>query len=268
VDSPFDADTRVTAAGPGRWTADVTDRWDIAVPDGGYVLCVALAAVRAEVRQPHPLTVTAHYLAPADHGAAEIEVHVLKEGRSLSTASATLAQGGRTRLALLATYGDLRSQSGPTIVGATAPVLPPPEACGFADGRPAPVAADRPAIADRVDFRPTPASARALVERGSAPRIEGWIRLADGRDPDVDCLPLLVDASPPAVFAAIPTGWVPTLELTVHVRAVPAPGWLRAVIATRVLVDGLLEEECELWDADDHLVAMSRQLARLLPPPS
>ena len=52
------------------------------------------------------------------------------------------------------------------------------------------------------------------------------------RATDVDCLPLLVDASPPAVFAAMATGWVPTIELTVHVRAVPQPGWLRAAIAT------------------------------------
>ncbi|HEY2430257.1 MAG TPA: hypothetical protein VGI06_15060, partial [Acidimicrobiales bacterium] len=84
---------------------------------------------------------------------------------------------------------------------------------------------------------------------------------------DVASLPLLVDAAPPAVFAAMETGWVPTLELTAHVRGVPGPGWLKASMRTRALINGLLEEDCQLWDSGDRLVAMSRQLARALPPP-
>lgn len=59
------------------------------------------------------------------------------------------------------------------------------------------------------------------------------------------------------------TPWVPTLELTVHVRARPAAGPLRVRFSTRALMDGYLEEDGELWDADVRLVAMSRQLARV-----
>jgi hypothetical protein len=117
-----------------------------------------------------------------------------------------------------------------------------------------------------VEFRPSPDSARALADRGGTPAITGWLRMTDGRPPDVHALPLLVDAAPPAVFAALETGWVPTLELTVHIRGIPADGWLRASIATRALMDGLLEEDCQLWDRQGRLVAMSRQLARALPP--
>ncbi len=268
MDAPFDADTVVVPAGPGRWSATVSDRWDIGVPNGGYVLCAALAAVRAECGQPHPLTVTAHYLSPCLHGDAIVDVVVLKRGRSVSTATATLVQEGRTRLAVLATYGDLRAQNGPTVVTAAPPQLPPPDECGFIGDRPAGGFGRRPAIADLVEFRPSPESARALVARGAPARLDGWIRLTDGRPADPDRLVLLVDSAPPAVFAVMATGWVPTLELTVHVRGVPAPGWLRAAIRTRVLVDGLLEEECDLWDVDDHLVAMSRQLARVQPSPT
>ena len=208
----------------------------------------------------------AHYLAPCLHGPAEIEVDVLKQGRSLATASARLIQEGRIRLTVLASYGDLRSHSGPTLIIATPPDLPPPDQCGFTGDRPVGDGLPRPAIADQVEFRPSPSTAAALVTRGSPAHLEGWIRLTDGHL-DVACLPLLVDAAPPAVFAAMATGWVPTLELTVHVRAEPAPGWLRAAITTRVLVNGLLEEECTLWDDGGQIVAMSRQLARMLPPP-
>ena len=59
---------------------------------------------------------------------------------------------------------------------------------------------------------------------------------------------------------------MPTIELTTHIRARPAPGWLRVVLRTRLLVDGYLDEDAEVWDEEDRLVAMSRQLALLQPP--
>jgi len=265
VATPFVEDTRVVAAGAGRWDAQVSDRWDIAFPNGGYVLSVALAAVAAEVGHPHPLAVSAHYLSTCEHGPARVDVTVLKEGRSLSTAAATLWQGDRARMAVLATYADLRASTGPTLVSLEPPSLPPPDQCAFLGDRPAANFSAPPPIASRVDFRPSPATAQALVARGSRAYLEGWIRLADGDRLGAEHLPLLADAAPPAVFAALATGWVPTIELTVHVRGVPAPGWLRARIETRALIEGTLEEDCVLWDADGRVVAMSRQLARVLP---
>ena len=263
----FDADTAVTAVGPGRYAAEVTRRWDIGVvPNGGYVLAIALAGIRASLAHPHPLTVSAHYLGPSAAGSIDVEVDVLKQGRSLSNASARLVQGGRVTLAVLAIYGDLGAQVGPTLVDVAPPELPPPDECPRRDSglrNPFPVP---PAITEVVDFRPAPESAAWLRGDGGGPAsLSGWIRFHDGRPVDVHALPMLCDAMPPAVFSAMRTGWVPTLELTVHVRAVPCPGWLRARATTRVLVDGLCEEDCELWDADGHLVAMSRQLARVLP---
>jgi acyl-CoA thioesterase len=57
---------------------------------------------------------------------------------------------------------------------------------------------------------------------------------------------------------------VPTVELTVHVRARPVPGWLRCRFETRFVAGSYLEEDGELWDESDRLVAQSRQLAMLL----
>jgi len=48
----------------------------------------------------------------------------------------------------------------------------------------------------------------------------------------------------------------------VHVRARPAPGWLKVRHETRNLAGGMFEEDCEVWDSAGRLVAQSRQLAR------
>ena len=47
-----------------------------------------------------------------------------------------------------------------------------------------------------------------------------------------------------------------------HVRARPAPGWLRIAASTRNVAGGFLEEDAEVWDSADRLVVQSRQLAR------
>ena len=71
-----------------------------------------------------------------------------------------------------------------------------------------------------------------------------------------------VDALPPVTFDLGLIGWAPTLELTAHVRAKPAPGWLKVRHATRNMAGGMFEEDCEVWDSAGRLVAQSRQLAR------
>ena len=63
-----------------------------------------------------------------------------------------------------------------------------------------------------------------------------------------------------------PVGWVPTIELTVHLRARPAPGWILGQFTTQDMQDGRLIEDGALWDSRGTLVAQSRQLALLLDP--
>jgi acyl-CoA thioesterase len=89
------------------------------------------------------------------------------------------------------------------------------------------------------------------------------MRFADGRDADLLALPLLVDATAPSVLELGVTST--TIQLTVHLRAQPAPGWLACRSTTRFVSGGYHEEDFEIWDRDGTLVAQSRQLALLLP---
>lgn len=54
-----------------------------------------------------------------------------------------------------------------------------------------------------------------------------------------------------------------TVEMTAHVRALPADGWLAIRARTRHVIGGYHEEDAELWDSAGRLVAHSRQLALL-----
>ena len=119
---------------------------------------------------------------------------------------------------------------------------------------------------DNVENRMHPSTRFLTHAVGDESEVRGYIRFADGREPDVWSLPFFVDASAPSIFEVLEQrSWVPTIELTVHVRAVPAPGWLRLIMRSRFIQDGFFEEEGELWDSQDRLVAVSRQLAMVLP---
>jgi acyl-CoA thioesterase len=262
----FDEETAVTPVGDSRWRGMVSPRWSIGeVANGGYVQAIALSAVAASLPHPHPLTVTTHFLRPCTAEPVDIDVEVVRAGRTVSTAMASLRQEGTERVRVLAAFGDLSTADGPTLVVGRPPQLPPVEECvGRREGLTLPGGAE--GIATRVDLRLDPTSA-AWVTGGppdGTTSYRTWVRLADGRPADALCLPLLVDVMAPAVFGAVARHWVPTLELTTHVRGLPARGWLRAAVATRFLINGAFEEEVELWDADDRLVAQSRQLARVL----
>jgi acyl-CoA thioesterase len=91
------------------------------------------------------------------------------------------------------------------------------------------------------------------------------IRFIDGRAPDTRSLLLFTDSFPPSPLAKLGSvGWVPTLELTVHVRRRPAPGWIVAELRTDDLNEGRMVETGALWDSEGKLVAQSRQIGLVM----
>ena len=267
----FDRLTRVSATGGTSYDAELSPGWVVGGGvNGGYLLAVMAQALRAAVpAKPDPLAVSAHYVSASTPGPATVSVDVRREGGSVATAAVELSQAGTTRIAALATCGDLArfAERAPDVrTRATEPPLPPPDECIRSGDAPDEVKAFVPML-DRFDLRLDPAHAAwGAGEPGMTGVIAGWFRFADGREPDALSLLTVCDVLPPVTFDLGLPGWAPTLELTVHVRAHPAPGWLKVRHETRNLAGGMFEEDCEIWDSAGRLVAQSRQLA-LVPRP-
>lgn len=258
--SEFEQDTSVNRLEQGRWGGEITPRWNIGkAPNGGYTLALALRALGHDMPHPDALTVTGHYLRRCEPGPVELSTEVIKEGRSTSTGQVSLFQAGQERLRVLGTYSDLRVD-GPTHVVGGPPQLPDPEECWKGEGViPGGVLAE---VEKRFEIR-VPNGTYGWAEgrpKGTADHA-AYIRFADGFDADLLSLSVVCDAFPPAVFDLGAVGWIPTIELTVHLRGHPAPGWLRARVTSRFLTAGIVEEDVELWDSTDRLVALSRQMA-------
>ncbi len=260
----FDQAVALHRVGDGRWQAEIQDGWDFAgTPNGGYLLSMASGALIELTARPDPITITAHYLAPAHPGSAELDGELVKVGRRHATARATLRQGGRVVAQVLGTFGNL-SESPPGICHeAGLPELPAPESC--VAPAPNPGGFVPPPITKRVEIRLHPAHVGfALGRPHGRAEMGGWARFADGRPVDTHALPLLADCFPPPVFnCGIPLAWVPTIELTVHAHKRPAPGWLGEWFTSDHIAGGYLEEDGVIWDETGDLVAVSRQMAIL-----
>ncbi|QNP70041.1 thioesterase family protein [Streptomyces roseirectus] len=267
--SEFDRATALTPHEPGVYGIDLPEGWTIfGALNGGYLLAVLARALGETLAHPHPFTISAHYLSASRPGPATVRAETIRTGRTLSTGQASLfqyeADGTETeRIRVLASYGDLASLPDDVRTTAKPPAFPPLAHCVGPDD--APGSADHQPIADRVLLKLDPATVGwALGQPSGKGESRAWFGLADGRDADPLSLLLAVDALPPTVFDMGIKGWVPTIELTAHIRALPAPGPLRVSTTTRNLAGGFLEEDAEVWDSENRLVAQSRQLARVM----
>jgi hypothetical protein len=261
-DSEFDVATRLTGEGPDLF-AELPGNWggEVSV-NGGFMLSLLTQAMDRITPFPDPIVVSGFYLRPGTAGPAEVRAGLIRAGRTTAFTQASLWRDGKEAVRATAAFTDL-DQAGdpswPTFTGGTAPALPPPEECvvpalGLVRGI---------SITDHFDYRYTEAPGWMSGQISGNPSAEFYMRFRDGREPDSMSLPLFVDAAAPAVLE-VGARLVTTIELTVHLRARPAPGWLSCRSSTRFLADGYHEEDFEAWDSTGTLVAQSRQLAVLL----
>lgn len=268
-DLSFDTATQLRARpDPSIFDVEISRRWTVGENPNGGLLLALLGRAAALVVAPHDgasleaLAATVTYVAAPVLAAAEIHTTVIRRGRSTSHVRATLLQSERLMVDAVFVMGGLNP--GPPRYSDIAPLeIPGPDQCIRLPAR-FPGWLDM-GIMETTDLRLDPAT-DPFAPPGAGmpvPELRGWTRFADGREPDPLSLLYFVDANPPATLLIGSTGWVPTLSLSVYVRARPAPGWLGLRVAAHHVAGGTVDETCTLWDSEGHVVAQAWQLAGL-----
>lgn len=266
---------RDLTAPSGRYRTVISDRWNAPViPHGGIATAFALRAVAAELAVPEQRlrSVSVVFAAQVVPGPVEIDVSVLRRGRSMSQASATLrnegADAGHTSVAV---FGDRRV--GFEFTDVAMPDAPPPEACPsfrefrrrnpeddfFAGATFWQNAENRPGV----EFEPwvdgwDPVSS----ERCFWLRYDVTPRLPHGT---VDPLALVAicDVMPGAVGQRMgpdcPMYYGPSADFTVHLLGDAVSDWWLARNRCRHAGEGYASLELELWDPATGLVAYATQ---------
>jgi acyl-CoA thioesterase len=262
----FDAATAVRPRGDGTYTAELDEAYGVlGKPNGGYLLAVLARAASAHIvaggtNHPHCLAASALYVRAPDCGHVDLEVALHRSGTRVSQVRVTLSQKDRVAVDAIVSCGRLNRDDEVRLKGPPPPELPAPAACARVQTGGPP--GEGISIMDRVELRLDPATTGfQRGEHASEAEVRGWVRLADGRAPDPLSLLFCLDALPPATFPIGSSGWVPTIQLSAYVRALPADGWLTARQVARTVAGGLVDEVCELWDANGRVVAQATQLA-------
>lgn len=264
----FDQATAVVARDGGTvYDVTIDEGWAIGEkPHGGYLLAtmgraaIVSGSMAEGLDHDYPVAASAHYVAAPSAGPAEIHAEVLRRGRRMSQVKTRLVQAGTARVEAIFTLGRLTSGAEPWWTDASPPDMTPEGDCDrIPSANPAGMALP---IMERVELRLDAGIAGFTQGRPSgAGEVRGWLRFADGRPPDPLALLLAVDVLPPATVDLGVVGWVPTLELTAYVRAVPTAGSLVVRQRARLVEADLFDEVCEVWDSRGRLVAQATQLA-------
>jgi hypothetical protein len=260
--SSFESVSAVSPLEQGVFGAEVDPRWTIAgKPNGGYLLSMMAQAATWGGKHEHVIAASAHYLHSPEPGPVRIETQSLREGRSASQLRARMEQDGGPCVEALITASHLDSMSGPHWEAG----LPSRGDLGYEDCSPiAPQLPDgeRVAILDEIEVRLEPASMGFTTGHPSGlGELRGWLALPGTATFDPASLLFAVDSFPPATLDVELTGWVPTLELTVYIRALPVPGPVRVLQKAHLVDGGRVDESCFVWDGSGRLVAQGTQLA-------
>jgi acyl-CoA thioesterase len=266
-DVPLHRALALRTVGDGVLSADIAEGWDVrGIPHGGYLLALTAEAMRSVVPQPHPLTVSATYLAAPSFGPAELHVEIVRLGKRQSTASVRLVQDGLERVRALGTFAQLPTSMPEYPAGPVPfPDMPGPDDClaRFNEAAEEPVR-----FHDQLSLRLAPDTGWMEGRPSGTAELNGWMELVDGSAPDPAALLVFSDGMPPSMFESHgrEIGHVPTIQITTHLFAFPSPGWVLGQFRTRVLNGSFVNEDGDLWDSAGHLVATTRQMALLIPP--
>jgi len=259
----FTAVSALVPSGAGRFTGEVDPEWTIGgKPNGGYLLAMLGRAAAWTGPHDHPVAASAHYLRSPEPGPVTIDTEVLRAGRSATQVRARMEQEGKPCVESLITVAHLTFDTTPYWGRG----IPDVSQVDHADC--VPFVPDRPgglriAILEQIEVCLEPRSNVAATTPSGKGELRGWLGLPQGEAFDPISLLFAVDSFPPATVDIEFSGWVPTLELTVYVRALPVPGPVRVLQRAHLIDAGRVDEACFVWDRTGRLVAQGTQLAAI-----
>lgn len=239
-----------------RFAVELDESWSSLLGvHGGYVTALAVHAAESVAPTRAVRTVTSTFLRPTRPGPAELDVSVLRNGRSLTTIQVTTSQDERDAVATRITMTE------PSITGQEWSTA----------------VADRPVDRDRcIPFTPPPTirhfkHAELLLDPTTIPtadiptggsteaRIAGHVRPIEARPIDAAWLTMIGDWFPPSPFRRVapPIGGV-SIDYTIHVHGtlpVDPERWLEGVFVAANSAGGIALERGTVADADGGLVA-------------
>jgi acyl-CoA thioesterase len=277
--SLFSRGTSVEAAGADRFVAELGEHWNCPiVPQGGIVAATAARAMEAALGDPTQVlrSLNGVFAGQVRDGPVEIEVTVLRRGRSMSQVRAAMRNpGAAAGFEALAVFGAEREGFDFTDARLPEGVIPALECPSYRDPTPDDFEAREPfPFWKHVEGRPTLGHPPWEDYEPTSSLRAQWYRFDDPpRSDDGTWDPLalvaLCDTMPGAVGERLgPRGWArewfpPSADLTVHVLGEARSDFVLAVNRARHAGDGYASADMELWDLDGEsprLVAYGTQM--------
>lgn len=238
-------------------------------PHGGYLAAMLLRALIESVADAEraPRSLTIHYARAPEPGPVQITTTIERGGRSLSTLSARMQQGGK--LIALALGAFSVPWGGPDISDVRMPAVEPPDPSREGVKL---IEHGGPEFARHIVLQPR-MGGTPLSGAEHPMEILTWIGLAEPRPLDALSLAFYSDALIPAPYMRLTEAVaVPTVDLTVHFHTHDAQrhepdarALCLARTSTELLHEGFFIEDGTIWAADGTLLAKSRQLAIVIP---
>jgi acyl-CoA thioesterase len=255
----FDADTQCDDLGGGQFKTTVTDRWSInGNPNGGYLMALLCSAMQKGSEKKLPAILTANFLTRTQKTGSHVAVENISQSRTFNRMQARLIQNGQECVRAWGTFTDENVCQGDSRYERAEPGMADLNAC-----IPIPEFG-RYSLYGQIDARLDPACTGWFQgDLSDISEHKGWISFKDKRPFDALSLILMSDSFPPPVMASQGmVAWVPTVEFSINIRAIPTGRWLKTIFRSRYITCGLVEEDGELWDEGGRLVAICRQIAQ------
>ena len=269
----FAEDVVVERIGAGRYRTDLDHCWDLVpLPQGGVVASLGLRAAAEEIHDPAHLlrTCTTVFAGQVTAGAIDIDVQVLRHGRSATQVAATVRNTGADAGAtIVAVFGSTRR--GPTFTEGAPPRVPPPLECPSYDD-PAPEGVEKFTPAPfwtKIEARPGLGHAPWEDYEPTSSDVATWLRFREPPrldDGSLDPLGVLTlaDRMPGCIGEKLghdgPRWFAPSADLTVHLFEPLRTEWLLAHDRARWADDGWASAESSLWDEDGMLIGYATQM--------